>query len=198
MLVGCHSPLTAPANREDCLMRLRPRGVTLAEVLVVLVILAALAAVLVPVVTNQIRKGDVSRLVGDLTTVRTGVDAFFGDVRRLPGDMEDLSTAVDASDSTIDGNSYPARLRTKWRGPYIDRIVANGGTVITGFEGSLLDNFIAFTAENGITYLTVVVSGIQQSDFYLADEEVDGDTAVAGGVLRFVSPDTVRYLAVPR
>ncbi len=173
-------------------------GLTLPEVLVILVILAALAAALVPVVISQLDKADVSQVATDLRSIKRAVEAFAADVERLPGDLEDLTSALTASDSTIDGASYPARLRARWGGPYLDRVVSDGGTLKTGFGGAVLDNLTTVVAENGVTYLTVRVAGIPLASFYEVDRVIDGDTAAASGMARWVPGDTLKFLAVPR
>jgi general secretion pathway protein G len=176
----------------------RAKGLTLPEVLVILVILAALAAVLVPAVVNQVAKGDVSQLVTDLRSIKRAIEAFAADVERLPGDLEDLTTAPGATDSTIDGVPYPARLRARWAGPYLERAVSDGGSLRTGFGGAILDNFTTVVAENGIAYLTIRVAGISLFNFYQADQVLDGDTSAAGGLARWVAGDTLKFLAVPK
>jgi prepilin-type N-terminal cleavage/methylation domain-containing protein len=173
-------------------------GLTLPEVLVVLVILAALAAVLVPALINQVGKADVAAVVTDLKAIKRAAEAFASDLERLPGDLEDLTAPLTASDSSVDGVPYPARLRSRWAGPYLDRLVADGGSLRTGFGGAILDNFTTVTAENGVTYLTVRVAGISLANFYQVDQAMDGDTAVAAGMLRWVFGDTLKFLAVPR
>lgn len=174
------------------------RGLTLPEVLVVLVILAALAAALIPAVITQVGKADVSQLATDLRSIKRAVEAFATDVERLPGDLEDLSSAPTGADSTIDASSYPSRLRARWAGPYLDRAVTDGGTLKTGFGGVILDNFGTVIGENGIAYLTVRVAGISLTNFYQVDQVIDGDTAAAAGIARWVSGDTLKFLAVPK
>lgn len=175
-------------------------GFTLVEVLVILAILAALAAVLVPTVSNQVRKADLGRVTGDLTNLRTGVEAFLVNVHRYPADIEDLAYPIDGTDADVNGSGYPAGLQSRWEGPYVDRIIADGGTLETGFGGLIQDDFAASTV-NGVDYLTVTITGVAQPEFELLDAELDEGNGVAAGRLLWTSggtdPDTIHFYALP-
>jgi len=174
-------------------------GFTLIEMLIILAIMAALAAVLLPTLTNQIQKSEVSRVTGDLTNLRTAAEAFLVDVHRYPGDIEDLGTPITATDTDADTVAYPPGLVARWDGPYIDRVVADGDSLETGFGGQIQDDLVKveYPAASGIFYLTVNVSGFAQSDFDRVDEGMDDADGAAAGRLRWITPDTVRFLAIP-
>lgn len=175
-------------------------GFTLVEVLVILAILAALAAVLVPTVSNQVRKADLGRVTGDLTNLRTGVEAFLVNVHRYPGDIEDLVYPIDGTDADINTAGYPAGLQSRWEGPYVDRIIADGGTLETGFGGRVQDDFATSTV-SGVDYLTVRILGIAQPEFDALDAELDEGSGAAAGRLLWSSggtdPDTIHFYALP-
>lgn len=183
--------------------RLTPyrRGFTLVEVLVILAILAALAAVLVPTVSNQVRKADLGRVTGDMTNLRTGVEAFLVNIHRYPADIEDLVSPIDASDVDINGANYPTGLQSRWEGPYIDRVISDGGTLETGFGGLIQDDFAA-TTDGGVDYLTVTILGIAQPEFDRIDTELDEGNGAAAGRLQWSSgggsaADTTYFYALP-
>lgn len=177
---------------------MKRNGFTLVEVLVILAILAALAAILVPTVANQVRKSDVSRAVGDLNNLRTGIEAFLVNVHRYPGDAEDLSTAIIANgtDTDVNGANYSSGLAAQWEGPYIDRIFSEADSMATGFGAFIDDDFEVVAGDNGENYLTVVILEIAAPEFYSIDEVLDGDTVAAAGRFRH-SGDTARFLALP-
>ena len=178
--------------------RTRRSGFTLVEALVVVAILALLAAVLVPVLTSQLSRSDASRLAGDLNGIRKGVEAFLSDVRRYPGDLDDLAAPLTNADTTLNAGVYPAGLSSKWKGPYVDRILAaNGDSVQTGFGAWIQDNFISVPDPNNINYLTVRLRPVLQADFNRVDEMVDGTVSPTAGRLRWFSGDSVHFLAVP-
>ena len=171
-------------------------GFTLVEVLVILAILAALAAILVPTVANQVRKADVGRVVGDLDNLRTGVEAFLVNVHRYPGDAEDLSTPLTVGDVDINGVAYSAGLSARWEGPYVDAVMADGGTLETGFGAEIQDEFSSKDYGNGVNYLTITVLSLASPEFTTVDEAIDGGDGVAAGRLR-LSNDSTHYYALP-
>ena len=173
------------------------KGFTLVEVLVILAILAALAAILVPTVSNQVRKANVGRVTGDITNLRSGVEAFLVNVHRYPADIEDLVSPINGTDTDISGNNYPTGLTSRWEGPYIDRSIPTG-TLETGFGGLIQDGFEIRT-EDGVDYLTVSISGVAYPEFQRIDANIDEANDSILGRLRFTSAgeDTIRFFALP-
>jgi prepilin-type N-terminal cleavage/methylation domain-containing protein len=179
---------------------MKRRGFTLVEVLVILAILAALAAILVPTVSNQVRKADVGRVTGDLTNLRTGVEAFLVNVHRYPGAISQLVYPITTTDQDVEGSTYPAGLVGRWEGPYIDRVISSGGTLGTGFGGTIDDAFGDYTVD-GVRYLTVRIFGIAQPEFDLIDAQIDDAHGAAAGRLRWfdgvAEPDSIHFYALP-
>jgi prepilin-type N-terminal cleavage/methylation domain-containing protein len=178
------------------------KGFTLVEVLVILAILAALAAVLVPTVSNQVRKADVGRAVGDMTNLRSGIEAFLVNVHRYPGDIEDLVYPIDGSDADVTTDTYPAGLISRWEGPYVDRVITDGGTLETGFGGLIQDDFAAVDLDAaGVDYLTVKITGIANPEFLLIDTQIDEGNGATAGRLRWwdggAAPDSIHFYALP-
>lgn len=181
-------------------------GFSLAEILVVLAILATLAAILVPVLTGQLGKSDATRAAGDLDALTKGVAAFVSDVRRFPGDLEDLAVRPDGTDLDVNGDAYPAGLRQRWTGPYMDRPFADGDSIRTVF-GAVIPDQLGTTTTTGASYLHISLAAnpIAAADFYRLERIIDGDstlTSATAGRLRYVdatapTPDTIKYLAVP-
>lgn len=173
-------------------------GFTLVEMLVILAIMAALAAVLLPTLTGQIRKSEISRVTGDLSNLRTASEAFLVDVHRYPGDIEDLATPITTSDTDADTVSYPNGLVARWDGPYLDRVVADGDSVETGFGGQIQDDMVKveYPSGSGIFYLSVAVSQFAQTDFDRVDADIDDADGAAAGRLRWAA-DTLRFLVLP-
>jgi prepilin-type N-terminal cleavage/methylation domain-containing protein len=172
------------------------RGFTLAEVLVTVAIIALLAAALVPIVAGQLRRGDVTRVSSDLAAVRTALEAFLADVRRVPLHVEHLMRPLEVADTDINGNAYPAGLRDRWAGPYLNREqLGSQKNVPTGFGGVIRDS-IETTAVGGVNWATVVVDSLLVSEFNSIDLAVDGEANSSTGKLRY-SAGLLRFLAVP-
>src|SRR5215211_1529328 len=83
---------------------------TLIELLLVLVILAVLAAVVVPKFTNRSEQARTTAAKTDISAMDTALDAFEVDCGRYPSNEEGLKVLVEA----------PTNLQN-WRGPYVKR-----------------------------------------------------------------------------
>lgn len=94
--------------------RLADRAFTLVELLLVLVILAALAAVVVPRFTKRSEQARVTAARADVANIEVALDAFEVDSGRYPASEEGLKALMEA----------PSGL-TGWKGPYLKRVVGN-------------------------------------------------------------------------
>jgi prepilin-type N-terminal cleavage/methylation domain-containing protein len=173
-------------------------GFTLPEVLVTVAIVAVLAAIVVPTVTNQIGKGDDSNLTTNVTSVRTGLTAFVSDVRKFPGRLQHLTAAPVAADLDITGGAYGAGPVGRWRGPYQSGSMKTYGStspsdsILWGLAyavDSLSDTSFA-AAGNG--YIGITLGGVTSDAAALhIDSLIDGGTGAALGNLRWAgSPPT--------
>lgn len=88
----------------------RDRGFSLIELLLVLVILAVLAALVVPKFTNRTEQARTTAAKTDIANIETALDAFEIDTGRYPTSEEGLKSLLEA----------PPSLQN-WRGPYIKR-----------------------------------------------------------------------------
>jgi general secretion pathway protein G len=102
------------ANRPTPVRRRRAtRGFTLIELLLVLVILAVLAAVVVPKFTGRSEQAKLAAAKTDISMLDNALDLFEQDTGRYPSTDEGLRVLVDGG--SIQG----------WHGPYIKRGVPN-------------------------------------------------------------------------
>lgn len=174
-----------PSNRT------RRAGFTLPEVLVTVAIVAILAAVVVPTVTNQISKGDDSNLTSNVASLRTGITAFVSDVRKFPSRLQHLLTQPVATDDDVTGGDYGTLAVSRWRGPYQTGSLAAAGagatdSVLIGLAyaiDSLSDT--SFTvAGNG--YVGVTLGGVASATAAAhIDSLIDGGTGQNAGNLRW-------------
>jgi general secretion pathway protein G len=94
--------------------RYAAQGFTLIELLLVLVILTALAAVVVPKFVGRGKQAQIVRAQSDIAALGVALGAFEVDNGRYPTSAEGLGAL----------SIQPSGL-TNWKGPYIERPVVN-------------------------------------------------------------------------
>ena len=98
------------ANRHVTGRFSHSRGLRLSELLLVLVLLAVLAAVVVPKFTNRSEQARIAAAQTDISVIEGAIDTFEVDCGRFPSNDEALGALVQA----------PGDVQN-WRGPYIKR-----------------------------------------------------------------------------
>ena len=104
-------------------------GFTLIELLLVLVILAVLAAVVVPKFTGRSEQARIAAAKTDISAIELQLDAFEIDAGRFPTTEEGLSALINP----------PAQVR-QWNGPYLKKgipIDPWGNPYVYRFPGQL-------------------------------------------------------------
>ena len=100
-------------------------GFTLIELLVVIVILAILAAIVLPKFADQSRRSKEAALKSDLATVRSAIASFQADTGYYPKLLTDLAaTSAPAAGYDSTGTSQTI-TSTDWHGPYVTGSVPN-------------------------------------------------------------------------
>ncbi len=84
---------------------------TLIELLLVLVILAVLAAVIVPKFTSRSKDAKISAAKADISNLETALDAYEVDNGEYPNSQQGLNALVEAPSGT-----------KNWKGPYVKKI----------------------------------------------------------------------------
>lgn len=126
-------------------------GVTLVEILVCLMLVALLAAAVFPVVTQRVGRDEPLRVARALSGIAEGVEAFGRDLGgALPGDLEDLVAPVGRGDRMMSGSREWEPVSDndsrRWKGPYIEAAIADGGSLLTGFGVPIGDDLLQFDA----------------------------------------------------
>lgn len=141
------------------------RGFTLPEILVTVTVVAVLAAVVVPAVTQFANKGDAPSTKQDVDQIRQGVTGFVTDVRAYPDSLADL-TKFTTADSA------------KWKGPYGQFTLTNG----TFTSGGLGVTFEAlFHTDTSSKTLDLQVSTPTCKTMYPLDVAGDGTAGKSTG-----------------
>lgn len=110
--------MRAREAKSETIRRTR-RGFTIAEILVAITLIAALAAVTIPTVVAQLNKADAQQVGDGAIAVRAAVNQFIADVRRYPADFADLVAQPADGDLGVIGGKYATTERVRWAGPYL-------------------------------------------------------------------------------
>jgi prepilin-type N-terminal cleavage/methylation domain-containing protein len=149
------------------------RGFTLPEVLVTVTVVAVLAAVVVPAVTQFASRGNTPATLTDLNAVRSGATSFVADTRTNPQTLYDLTVS-----------SAPSYVPdpTTFHGPYLPATV-NGNTSTGYILSSGLNIQIggatgAITKSNGYLVTPIVMAtNATCQDLWNLDKAFDGSDA---------------------
>ena len=108
----------------------RKRGFTLVELLVVIVVLAILAAIVLPKFMDSSTRSKESALRTDLKLMRNAISIFQADIGKYPLSPADLAETDKTKVKGADGAVVSA---TDWHGPYIETVPTDpiGGAAFT-------------------------------------------------------------------
>lgn len=115
-------------------------GFTLPEILVTVTVIAVLAAVVVPAVTQYASRGDAPSAKSDVLQISTSITGFASDVRFYPGDLRQLTTKIDGSTTGLVSDASTTHTFTasdiaKWSGPYTaSTLTASGYANLAGYQ----------------------------------------------------------------
>lgn len=186
------------------------KAFTLPEVLVTITLIAALAAVVVPAIAGQLKKGDPSRVGSDVAAIRSSAEQFLTDVRRYPGAVQQLTAPITASMSplvTTAQSTYAGGDLTRWKGPYLTKdslgvvTTGYGWTFKPGFEvDTLLPTGVA-SAAAGQRFMTLkVIMPVKDSiSAKFLDSQFDDGNLLTGSI-RYraaAGADTLKFLILP-
>lgn len=169
--------------------RSRRGGFTLPEVLVTVAIVAVLAAMVVPAVTQQIGKADTPTFVGSMGSTRTAITSFISDVKAFPGQVDHLQTPIAVTDFTLSAAGagvgapvYTAAQVSRWKGPY-DNSGNTTGTIKLGMDWQTTN--VLMDSSRYVVVEITKAAGADSTDAALLDIAIDGSNSKTTGLIRW-------------
>lgn len=160
----------------------QPRhGFTVVEIIVALLIMAVLAAVMVPALKTRMNTADAAGIIDDLKQIREAAVAYRENVSRYPRKLAQLSARPSASVGTTDlcSTTLPQSAIDSWRGPYLAQRVTSSGLQIGG--STILDDMDRSPASPTVAqpegFLRVAVQDVDQIVANEVDRAFDPLTA---------------------
>ena len=115
--------MNAVPNRKS-----RRNAFTLIELLLVMVIIAILAAIVVPKLAHRKEDAQISAAKQDLSTIRTALDTFEIDNSRYPTTEEGITALVTNPGNLPGWKGYLSKMPTDpWARPYVYRCPGSNG-----------------------------------------------------------------------
>lgn len=156
------------------------------EILVVLAVLAALAAVVGRNVASTTQSGRSAALAESLDGLRRSIYAYRGDVRRYPTNLTQLSTQPAAGATDLCGRDVPPTFLANWRGPYTGQTVTGSGIPV---GDALILDALEGPAGQGIETsgtLFIVVEDVDEAIAAALERSYDGEPLDFGsGTIRW-------------
>lgn len=153
-------------------------GFTVVEVIVATAIIAALSAVIFPVVAEQIERRRVDSAITTMKGLADAVTAFRVNVGMNPGRLVHLSSPILNTDLNSCGSAYGTPAAAAWVGPYYTRrvLIASGLPLSEDNLGRVQDLLVRYPAPNSTAgSLAFEVTGMPLDKAVEFDAAVDGD-----------------------
>ena len=169
----------------------RCQGFTLIEVVVATAIVAALTAVIFPVVAEQIERRRVESAIVTLKNLADAMTAFRVNVGMNPGRLVHLSSPITGTDLNSCGGVYGTPAASAWAGPYYTKqlLVDTGLPLSEDNLGRVQNLFVrAPAAVSTPGTLALRITGIPLDKVTEIDAVLDGDGGATTGRVRWITP----------
>ena len=118
------------------------RGFSLIEMLVVVVIMAVLAAIILPKFQDQSRRAKEASLKTDLAQLRTSIATFQADTGFYPATLAALAATTAPTSGYDSAGTSQTITSTDWHGPYITGSVPNDPVANSAFTYSIVSGTV--------------------------------------------------------
>ncbi len=157
--------LTAAKRRGAARAR---HAFTLVEIIVALLLMATLAAVLIPALTSRMNGGEAAAIIDDLKQIRIATVAYRDNVGRYPRKLAQLSQrpSVAVGDTDLcNVGTLPQASIDSWRGPYLAQRVTSAGLQVgsSTIRNDMDRDPTAPTAANPEGFLRVAVDSVSET-----------------------------------
>lgn len=179
------------ASPRGVIARGRRPAFTLIEVLVAAAIIAALSAIVFPVVAEQVERRRVDSAVTTLKNLADAVTAFRTNVGMNPGNLVHLSGPIASTDLNSCGASYGTPAANLWAGPYYTKqLLLSTGLPLSDDNLGRVQNVLVRNPVGAATpgTLALQVTGIPLEKVTEIDDAVDGDSNGTTGRVRWTTP----------
>ncbi|MEX2154823.1 MAG: prepilin-type N-terminal cleavage/methylation domain-containing protein [Gemmatimonadaceae bacterium] len=163
----------------------RGRGAfTLVEILIGLVIIAVMAAVLVPAVGGRLRQSQASAIGDQISNLTKAIAAYRTNVLRYPRNL-DLLTNVPVAGVSQDicSNAMVAANVNLWRGPYMDRPISGDFPIGDATVVNLMAR--ADPAATAVSNLILSINLVDTVAAVALEAQYDGNANFTTGAIRW-------------
>jgi prepilin-type N-terminal cleavage/methylation domain-containing protein len=156
----------------------KKKGFTLIELLVVIAIIIVLAAILLPYIINRVEDSRISRMIGEIRSLKTAMLLFYNDLNSFTDNWNNLVV-----------NFTPPH--PNWRGPYIEKIATPLANTNTGKTNDTWQNASPWRTD------FVLVTYSESDGFQFANQTGDEYTFVRAVALVVANPLVGGANAIP-
>ncbi len=143
-----------------------------------------LAAVIIPQAVRTADKARIETAATALQNISDAIKDFGDDVLELPGDLRHLVEPLSAGQRDCSGQAYSAAERSRWAGPYLNRLVPASGLPVA--IGTAL---LPIVPDTSTQRARIQVANVLEEDAIALNEMVDGDGDRSSGTVRWTLPD---------
>jgi prepilin-type N-terminal cleavage/methylation domain-containing protein len=175
----------------------RRRALSLIEVLAAVVIFAILVSIITPVVNSRLTIAHIENLETEMQTYVQGIELYQRDVGKYPARLDYLDQLPSSGIVDACGNALTAQNQAKFRGPYINRIIAlpNLATGKTRFSIATDDTVDAVITRTTVLttgggtqqVLQITILGPDRNVATMVDSTTDGTVDGTAGTVRYAS-----------